>query len=1001
MGKSIQLYQISSTLINQSLTTLRGNMKKLILPLLLILVLPSLIMGQNTFRVMGKVTDARGEQLIGANVYIKALNVGAATDVEGKYSFEVPRDMATGQTVALTVSFVGYKSKSTTITLTGNSISQDFVLDEDIFQSEAVVVTGIASKTSKAVAEVSVARVAAADLQQVNAYGGLSQLIGGKVSGVQLQTSSGNIGSGWRFWVRGGGGLNGDGQPTIYVDGVRMDNAEVVGYAAGGQGTSLLTNLNANDIDKIEFLKGPAAASMYGVNGSNGVVLITTKAGKLTAGLTQAMSIDYRFNYGYNEKVYTYSKDDYVSADDANRQFRVGPIREHFLSAAGGSPTLRYYTSFETRDETGIMPMSAQTRNSVRLNLTTFPTEGLSIKVNSNYINNKIDRPSNDNIIYGFLGNTIFRAVSFGWVKEADLYTIEDGATINQFIGSANITYRPISDLEIVAGIGVDNSDYYQQRYFPPGRNFGGLIQRGQKSVFDRKNKQFTYDLNASYNFNLFDMIDIRSTVGSQIFNRTWRTTFYQGEQFNSDLITNMGAAGVITGYGEGFQNEKQAGIFTEHSLSYMNQYFLTLGLRKDYASTIGEEAPSIIYPKASFAIRLDKYDFLPEFVNLLKLRVAYGESGFLPGSQDAIPLLWRAETGGYGAGAVLSAIGNTAIEPERIKELEFGFDTELFSNVSLEFTYYSQNALNSIVGLVNAPSTGKTITAQPYNVGKLENSGFETLLQYTPFNTVDYSLNLSLIWNYQQNKVTDMGIAPPQYFGFNSVQTIQNGFPKAQYYVQKVTGPRYSANGKYDHTNGPLKTTERYDMGSPVPDHTGSFTVNFKFLKNFTFYGFAEWALNYKVYNYTQPFSARFGNFPEYNKYMWILGLNELATGVAPTSLPQLTPGTDAYKQAAEEFALLDWRNYAGWIQDADYIIIREVSLSYDFTDLLREFDVNTYLKGLQAGISVRNLARITQYTGPDVEFNSTGGRGNARAMDFATLQTPRTVNFWLRIGI
>jgi TonB-dependent SusC/RagA subfamily outer membrane receptor len=976
-------------------------MKKVLLPLLFLIVLPTLIMGQNTFRVMGKVTDTRGEPLIGANVYIKVLNTGGATDVEGKYLFEVPRNLASGQTVSLTVSFVGYKSKSENVVLTGNSISQDFVLDEDVFQSEAVVVTGIASKTSKAVAEVSVARVAAADLQQVNAYGGLSQLVGGKVSGVQLSTSSGNIGSGWRFWVRGGGGLNGDGQPTIYVDGVRMDNAEIAGYAAGGQGTNLLTNLNANDIDKVEFLKGPAAASMYGVNGSNGVVLITTKAGKLMQGLAQTISIDYRFNYGYNEKVYTYSKDQFLSADDANRQFRVGPIREHFLSAAGGNPTLRYYTSFETRDETGIMPMSAQTRNSVRLNLTTFPTEGLSIKLNSNYINNKINRPSNDNIIYGFLGNTIFRAVSFGWVKEDDLLTIQDGATINQFVGSVNLSYKPIKDLEIVAGIGLDNSEYYQQRYFPPGRNFGGLIQKGQKGIFDRKNKQFTYDINASYSYNLLDMIDIRSTVGSQIFNRTWRTTFVQGEQFNSDLITNLGAAGTIVGYGEGFQNEKQAGIYTEHSLSYLNQYFMTLGLRKDYASTIGEEAPSIIYPKASFAIRMDKYGFLPEFVNMLKLRVAYGESGVLPGSQDAIPLLWRAETGGYGAGAVLSAIGNAKIEPERIKEVEVGFDTELFNNVSLEFTYYRQNALNSIVGLVNAPSTGKTITNQPYNVGKVENSGFETLLQYTPFNTVDYNLNLSFIWNYQQNKVTDMGIAPPQYFGFNSVQTIQNNFPKAQYYVQKVTGPRYSSNGKYDHTNGPLKTTERYDYGSPVPDHTGSFTVNFKFLKNFNLYAMAEFALNYKVYNYTQAFAARFGNVPEYNRYIWILGLPELAPNTAPTSLPQLTPGTPEYTKAAEEFAQLDWRNYAGWIEDADYLIIREVSLSYDFTDLLRQFDLTTYLKGLYAGISVRNLARITKYSGADVEFNATGGRGNARAMDFGTLQTPRTVNFWLRIGI
>ncbi len=976
-------------------------MRKLILSLLFLAIIPSLMLGQGTFRVMGKITDKTGEPLIGANVFIQALNTGAATDIDGKYSFEVPKELAKNQSVELTASFVGYKQKSVTIVLTGSSIQQDFVLDEDIFQSEEIVVTGIASKTSKAVAEVSVARIAAADLQQVNAYGGLSQLIGGKVSGVQLKTSSGNVGSGWSFFVRGGGGLNGDGQPTIYVDGVRLDNAEIIGYGAGGQGTSILSNLNANDIDKIEFLKGPAAAAMYGTNGSNGVVLITTKSGKLLPGLAQAISVDYRFNYGFNERVFKYSKDQFLSADDANRQFKKGPIREHFLSATGGNPNLRYYTSFEKRQETGIMPMSASDRNSVRLNLSSFPSDNLSLKVNSNFVNNKIDRPSNDNIIYGFLGNTIFRAVSFGWVREEDLLAIRDGAVINQFVGSANASYKPIEDLELNAGIGIDNSEYRQERYFPPGRNYAGLITTGEKSIFDRKNKQFTYDFNAAYTYNLFDMIDIRSIAGGQFFARTVSSTNVQGTDFNSNLISNLGAAGRITGYGEGFTDEKQGGLFTEHSFSYLNQYFLTLGLRRDYATAIGQEAGAITYPKASFAIRLDKYDFTPDFFNLLKLRVAYGESGFLPSTVDAIPLLWRAETGGYGAGAVLSNIGNAKIEPERIKEFEVGFDTEFLDMFSWEVTYYRQNAINSIVGKINPPSTGLTITSQPFNVGKMENWGFESLLQVNPIKGTDYNLNLSLIWNYQENKVTDMGGASPLYYGFNSVQTIQVGLPKFQYYTFDLLKPRYTAAGLYNHTVGPEFTTTRSDYGSPIPNHTGSFTLNFKFLKNFTLYGFAEWALNFKVYNYTQAFSARFGNVPEYNRYIWILGLAELAPGVAPTHLPKLTPGTPEYTKAAEEFAKLDWRNYKNWIEDADYLIIREVSLSYDFTDLLKEFDATTYVKGLYAGFSVRNLARITKYSGADVEFNATGSRTAARSIDFGTLQTPRTVNFWLRIGI
>ncbi|MDP3445315.1 MAG: carboxypeptidase-like regulatory domain-containing protein, partial [Ignavibacteria bacterium] len=257
-------------------------MQKSLLFFLFLVISIGVVNAQGTFRVMGKVTDKIGEPLIGANVYIKALNTGSATDVEGKYVFEVPKELAKGQTVALSVSFVGYKSASNNIILKGNSISQNFELEEDIFQSDVVVVTGIASKTSKSVAEVSVGRVAASDLQQINTYGSLSQLVAGKVAGVQLSASTGNVGGGWRFYIRGGGGLNGDGQPIIYVDGVRMDNQEVIGYAVGGQGISTLANLNTNDIDKIEFLKGPAAASMYGANGSNGVVLITTKSGKLT-----------------------------------------------------------------------------------------------------------------------------------------------------------------------------------------------------------------------------------------------------------------------------------------------------------------------------------------------------------------------------------------------------------------------------------------------------------------------------------------------------------------------------------------------------------------------------------------------------------------------------------------------------------------------------------------------------------------------------------------------
>ena len=172
-------------------------MRKNLLSLFFLLLVPCLLLGQSNFKIKGKVTDAKtGEALIGALVMLKPLNLGGATDLNGNYSFDVSTDVAKGQTVELTASYVNYKKKTVKVTLDGKEVTQNFVLQEDIFQNEEIVVTGIASKTSKAVAEIAVGRVSASELSTINTYGGLSQLVGGKIAGVQLQTSSGNVGGG-------------------------------------------------------------------------------------------------------------------------------------------------------------------------------------------------------------------------------------------------------------------------------------------------------------------------------------------------------------------------------------------------------------------------------------------------------------------------------------------------------------------------------------------------------------------------------------------------------------------------------------------------------------------------------------------------------------------------------------------------------------------------------------------------------------------------------------
>src|SRR5690606_11800736 len=140
-------------------------------------------------------------------------------------------------------------------------------------------------------------------------------------------------------------------------------------------------------------------------------------------------------------------------------------------------------------------------------------------------------------------------------------------------------------------------------------------------------------------------------------------------------------------------------------------------------------EAPSIIYPQASFAVRLDNFGFLPDFMNLMKLRAAYGESGQLPSARDTKRLLWAAAGTAYGPGAIPTQMGNPGLEPERIKDMEFGVDAELANRLSLELTYYRQNAENSIVGKPNSPSTGFGNIIVPYNIGRARSQGIEAML--------------------------------------------------------------------------------------------------------------------------------------------------------------------------------------------------------------------------------------------------------------------------------
>ena len=966
-------------------------MKNLIL-IFIILFFPLMVRAQKSTRITGIVTDNKGNPLPGANIIIPTLHLGSAADNSGKYKFTVPAEYSKGQGVDLRAQYIGYKSQTTAITLTGDSIKQNFSLETDVFQSDEVVVTGLASKTSKARAEVSVSNVNAAALTETSSFQSISQLIEGQISGVQVTSSSGNTGGGFRFYVRGGGGLNGDGQPVVYVDGIRVASYEVTGAPdVGGQGISMLSILAPENIAKIQVLKGPAAAAMYGTSGSNGVVLITTKSGA-TLGSSRKLSVNYKYAYGLNTQSYKYKTSNFLSANSANAIFRNGITRQHALSLSGGSNLLRYYTSFDDRYEEGDIPNNNIDRKVLRANFTSNATSYLTLKISSGYSLTNIRRPLDDNTHMGFLMNVLSTPKAYSWgTDSAAVFQIKDESKIESFTGGIQITLTPLNNLTFYFNGGIDNNNRRQDQTYP--QNLAVYdFSNGRRTIFNADYRQYTYDLNGRYTYNISGL-HATSIIGAQLFDETDRGSSLGSENFETNLISAISAGSIKEYMGESFFNIREAGIFTENNFSYNNQYFLTLGLREDYASSIGPQVPSILYPKVSFALQLDKYNWFPSnLFGLFKLRAAYGESGQLPNDLAPISLLWGAANVGGKVGAVIKNIGNSSIKPERIKEFETGLDAEFLKKYSLEFTYYRQNASNSIFYKYESPSTGLTERPVPFNVGGIKNWGFESLLKASLIRSRDYRLDLSLIWNYQNNLVTNLGGTEPI---ISWVNAIKEGLPKHEFYDYKVLGAKFDSFGIY--TGVENTTKERVDLGNPIPNHTGSFTIKFRFLKNFNLYALMNWALNRKMLNVTKAYAALNGDVPEYNILEAQLGI---------TTDPEITllkPGTQEYINAANRYARLDPNYASNYIEDAGYLKIRELSLSYNFRDFLPKTNYN-YLKDIVIGVSVLNVWTFTKYSGADIELNATDNVGNislARGIDFYTLQHPRVYNMWVRISL
>lgn len=977
-------------------------LKKLLLPLLL-LSLSALfsVAAAQTGSLTGSVIDrATGETLIGATVFITDLERGAPTNINGEYAID---NLPVGS-YTVRVSFIGYRTMTETVAINEGENIYNVELRSDLTGLDEVVVTSIASRTSRAVSEVAVARVDAGRFTDTASYQDLSQLVSGKVAGVNVQPAGGTVGAGIRFNVRSGGGIGGAGQPVIYVDGIRIDNSQLTfgSIGVGGQGTGTLADINMNEVESVNILKGPAAAALYGTSGSNGVVLITTKRGQAVAG--GGLNVNVRSTQGWSDFVRHDQLEQFGSTQAISDIFRTARLDHRNVSISGGSEFIRFYTSADQRLEEGTMNRNYMDRQNFRANFDAFPREDVTISVSAGYSWNDVQLPDNDNNVVGYLGNTVLAGPgvndagevelglnTFGFTAKESIDAIIDETKTTRFLGSAQFQYRPIDNFELRASIGYDGASLRRDGTVPPGFFVTGPGTAGQRVIVNRINQQYTYDFNARYSYDIVPGLSATTVVGTQMFDRTIETQDFTKRTFATPLITNIGAGEDFISGGEGFLNTREAGIFAEQSFNYEDTYLFSFGGRQDFAAAVGGEAPNIFYPKVSGAVRLDNVADLPDWASFLKLRAGYGETGQLPGFNDGAARIWGATNSAYGTGGIISFVGNPGIKPERIKELEFGLEAELFESLGLDLTYYIQRAEDSIIDFRQAPSTGIT-NLVPFNVGGIDGSGFEAQVTYTPIETANTQLELGVTYSYQDTEVTDLGGAQPIFDGF-SLNVIEVGERRSEFYVPVVNGARFNDDGTYAGVDA---AEERSGVGNPIPVHSGSFTANLRVLRNLSAYVQFDFAYDLYVYNNTKVFAILFRNYPRFEELREQLGIG----GLGVSGFDELTPGTAEYNEAAEEYATLNSGFDYNFIERADWLKLRELSINYNFRDVLSRLGADNYITDLNVSVGGRNLLTSTKYSGIDPEVNFAGARSLSRGQDFLTMPPSRQLYFTVSLG-
>lgn len=963
--------------------------------------------------VRGIITDKTGEPLIGVSVTVKGTGKGTVTDMNGKWALSVSEGSV------LNFSYIGYSAETVKV---GKSNSYNISLSEDNQLLDEVVVIGYGSMKRKDITT-AVSVVSTADIDERPIIDA-AQALQGKAAGIQVVQPSGAPGEGMSIRVRGATSVQASNEPLYIVDGMPNDN---------------ISSLSPADIESMQVLKDASSAAIYGARAANGVVLITTKRGKVGnpqvkfsayVGLSQlGKKIDALNTEEYKDLMKELKKYSNVAptipdsekryVDWTDMFFKTGLNQNYQLSVSNGTDKLQYFVSGGYTNEQGIIEKANFRRYNFRANIDNQHTKWLKMALNFAYTNTKgqevnqsrssmragsilsvINTPpfmqqwDNENpgqYDENAYGSRILNPLA---ANSADNITSAD-----YLKGSLGFTFDILKGLKFKSTFGIDLSNNHWDYFLDPKSTSDGRGTKGRVEESYSRNIEWLFENILTYDFSLkkhnFSLMGGATQQHAQ-YNGAWLAGFDLADSYPN--IHSISAANQIDkdACGSSASAWSLASFLGRVAYNYDSKYLLTMNFRADGSSRFAPGHRWGYFPSASAGWRVSSEKFMEPFKNVIddmKLRIGWGMNGNQSGignysylaSMSASKVAPTTENLYPGLAISPYSAANTELTWEKTMQWNAGLDlTMLDSRVTFSVDAYYKKTKDLLL-TVSLPDNVNLPGGITRNDGEMVNKGME-------FSVSSQNLKGTFQWNtdfnisFNRNKLTKLGLNKIYYYAEmyetrESAVILKEGIPLGTFYgyVSEGVDPE-TGNIIYSdlNKNGSLDPGDRTEIGCAQPDFIYGMTNTFSYA-GLNLSIFLQGSQGNDIFNASRIDTEGMFDFRNQSKAV----LDRWKRPGMITDIPRVGNIENSH-------------NSTRFVEDGSYLRLKTVTLSYDFN---KKWLKKMHLSKLQAYVTGQNLLTLTKYSGYDPEVNAYGADAVAQGVDYGTYPQSKALIFGLNV--